>query len=366
MGSPANASALSRSFARVALLAACLGVVASGCAEQRRDLQLAQAYAPIVFQDVAKSRYDGAADLPLRFDFDGNQVGDDNWSNFDGVVRGERSGDRRAFLYYSVIESETHWFIGYALFYPQDWDDKWLLKRWREHENDLEPLLVVVEKTSDDPLGRMVLLETQAHDQLYVYGDPAQVGPGALRLSGPILRAGRHPRVFVEAKGHGCYGHHETLDTGRFPGGDGFVLEQGRPQNAYDPSLGKSRKASTRTGRLVTYGLLPTLEKLFPLAFGPRFGDGAASDMVRPYRGGRFSFQRPIGFALQGREKAADAAKWPWGQDAPDDGPVYQGDWFLDPAYSVSMHVSLTGRFSQRYQRNPYLEALRIAERMRR
>ncbi len=322
------------------------------------DSELAAAYAPTIYQDIDDSKHHGRPDIPIRLDFDGNTRGDDNWDNFDAIAKGERCGDLGANVYWAVTETDTHYYINYSLFYPQDWDDhsgvvKWFGKTFSEdfeHENDLQTLLVVVEKTPGDPLGRMVLLETEAHNVFHVYGDASKVGAGTKEVEGPILADGRHPRVFVESKGHGIYGKHETLETGKFPGKDGVVF---RPGSAADPFAGgeiQGRKDSS-------YGLRSTRTDILPFAHAAT-GDGRAADDSGRYRGGRFASPGDIAFRFQGREHKDDAANFPWGVDEPDDG-VARGDWFLDPALAVTTHVRLPGTPSLDYAHNPYLDAIR-------
>lgn len=351
----------------VALLLVAVGGAPSAALQEPFEERLARAYAPILYHDVNDHKLRGAADVPMRFDFDGNVVGDDNWDGFNQLMKGRTRGDRRAYLYYDVVETDTHYFIDYAVFHPQDWDDRKLkllaelVGKSPEHENDLEPILVAVEKTRGDPLGRMVLLETQAHGPFHAYGDPRDLTNGAKKIEGPIVHSGRHPHVFIEAEGHGIYGHHETLRTGRFPGGDGFVFVAGTPEDPYDPALGKSKDAPTIAGRTVGYGLLSTYDRLWPLARGP-FGDGCASDNPAKYRGARFKSDKTIGFSIQGKKKHKDSAGWPWGQDEKADGNVARGDWFFDPAHAVSTHFRFRAPFSRFYVWNPYLGDLGITQ----
>ncbi|MEZ0227085.1 MAG: hypothetical protein ACAI25_00550, partial [Planctomycetota bacterium] len=319
--------------------------------------ELAAAYAPTIYQDIDDSKHHGRPDVPIRLDFDGNARGDDNWNNFDAVADGDRSGNLGANIYWSVTETATHYYINYSLFFPQDWDDSGGVGRWLtetfgddpEHENDLETLLVVVEKTPTDRLGKIVLLETQAHNVFHVYGDSSVVGNGSKEVEGPILLDGRHPRIFVESKGHGIYADHETLRTGNFPGGDGIVL---RPGTARDPFADGEINGKKET----TYGLRSTESEMLPLAFAAT-GDGNPSANPGTYEGTRFRSNREIAFSIQGKEHKQNAANYPWGQDDGDDG-VARGDWFFDPALAVTTHVRLPGTPSLTYTNNVFLDAV--------
>ncbi|MDX9724308.1 MAG: Ig-like domain-containing protein, partial [Myxococcota bacterium] len=69
--------------------------------------QLARAYAPVIYQDVADTKLD----VPLQVDYDGDLRPYNNAANIN-------SGQKAATLYYSVAETETHFFIHYVLYYP--------------------------------------------------------------------------------------------------------------------------------------------------------------------------------------------------------------------------------------------------------
>ena len=122
-------------------------------------LDLAKRYAPIFFQDINQGDgANGVSDFPMRFNYDTDWIGDNNWENFSNVKSWEKNGqigpggansggyDLRAHVYYSVVETEKNWFITYAVFHPRDWSNAALLFGLDEHENDLEGALVVVEK----------------------------------------------------------------------------------------------------------------------------------------------------------------------------------------------------------------------------
>jgi ABC-type oligopeptide transport system substrate-binding subunit len=60
--------------------------------------ELAYHYAPVIRQGVASDQ-----DFITAVDFDGDWVGNNNWEN-------QPTGDLSAYVYYSVVETETHWF----------------------------------------------------------------------------------------------------------------------------------------------------------------------------------------------------------------------------------------------------------------
>ena len=75
---------------------------------------LVEHYAPVVAQETW---FQPKSDYLARFDFDGDWHGDNNWADTD-------FGSSRAYVYYAVMETETHWFLIYNFFHPRDYSDK--------------------------------------------------------------------------------------------------------------------------------------------------------------------------------------------------------------------------------------------------
>lgn len=155
---------------------------------------LAIHYAPVVRQGVVSEQ-----DYITALDFDGDWIGNNNWENMPHF-------EIRAYVYYSVIESKTHWFIFYSLFHPRDYTLEDCAISGGCHENDLESIQLTVEK--DGTLfGKPKALETLAHDSIYLYIFDKSVGSGFLRVTGIAELEDGHPLIYVEALGHGIYGH---------------------------------------------------------------------------------------------------------------------------------------------------------------
>lgn len=134
------------------------------------DLSLAYRWAPVIQQELGS---EPRADEFTRVDFDGDWDAENNWENL-------LKFPRPAAVYYHVIESETFYFITYALFFPRDYAGVCF---WMHcHENDFEGLRVTVKKP--DTLWR---LETLAHNRLTSVEKPLTV------------------EVMVERGGHGIY-----------------------------------------------------------------------------------------------------------------------------------------------------------------
>src|SRR5262249_51605176 len=70
----------------------------------------------LIAERFAPEFHQGLGDHPrfdyiTNFDFDGNWRGDDNWAHAD-----DQKFPLKAYVYYSVIETKTHYFLHYAAF----------------------------------------------------------------------------------------------------------------------------------------------------------------------------------------------------------------------------------------------------------
>ena len=115
---------------------------------------LAAHWAPVIYQETWQ---DGRADFITGFDYDNDWIGDNNWNNLgdDGV-------NLAGVVYYWIVQSPNHWFIGYGIFHPRDWGHSpigpltltcdaefgasFLVKPTLCHENDMEGILLVVDR----------------------------------------------------------------------------------------------------------------------------------------------------------------------------------------------------------------------------
>jgi hypothetical protein len=71
-----------------------------------RDREIASRFAPVFHQGMVGS---GRFDYITNFDFDDDWVGDNNWANAE---LGQYP--LKAYVYYAVSETPTHYFIHYA------------------------------------------------------------------------------------------------------------------------------------------------------------------------------------------------------------------------------------------------------------
>ncbi len=284
---------------------------------------LAYRYAPVIYQFAASDQ-----DYITAFDFDGDWVGNNNWEH-------QPTGDLSAVVYYAVAETETHWFLFYALFHPRDYI---LLGDCATdggcHENDLEALQLVVEQDGS-PYGQLVALETLAHGDIYLYlPDDGPVAPAYLPRDGPIQTEAGRPLVYVEAGGHGIHGRTAAIPSGLVVYRVGRRAE--RPQRIPDPH--------------VAYRLRPIYDTLW--AHRTEMGNGRAFDRPFSYRG------HILPAALDGDDYGLDKANTPWGYPQATGDLLERGDWFLDPARALAYHARFSGPFSRRYLHNPFLNDL--------
>ena len=311
----------------LALFLGAAGVAAGADANHRR---LAEHYAPVVFQESRST----VLDFVTKFDYDGDWKGDNNWRN-------AYLYDLTGHVYYSVIESTSHYFITYAFYHPRDYTARPYegFAPKTEHENDMEGCTITIEKDGS-PFGKAMLLETLAHDVFFKYDnrDNRRVSNGSLKLDGSMTFMDGRPAVYIEAEGHGVKAASRAVVASRasFPGivyrytGTASVPESNRDPNA-------------------TYDLVSIEDTLW----ARRFDVGSTFCCADTYTmsGGASA---SVGSAFNGPIGGC-AAKPPWGWDQASD-KIAKGDWFRDPlkAYPTQLRIQ---NFTGTYVHNPYLQA---------
>jgi hypothetical protein len=329
------------------------------------DRNVALRFAPVFQQGLGDTP---GIDYITNFDFDGDLKGDNNWNN---------AVDPRfphlAWVYYSVCETKTHWFIHYAAFHPRDY--KGGVKRGvvlsdilREaakyggkydptgisddavlaHENDLEGCLVVVEKSrGNDPLGdaRVVAVETLAHNRFLKYRPADIPGPGeAVRMEGS------HPVLFVEPRGHGIEAFRDT--PAQLKNSAKGVLKYEYAGIAEDPAQ--------RRGMTVGYDLEPISKMLWKAAqggigvtYGEVFDYGEREISVAGQKTPRKVRFGKLGSAFLGKIGGQNMARPPWGWFDSQERERPLGEWFLDPAATIKRHYNMGEGFSVAYIHHP-------------
>ena len=144
--------------------------------------KLAERYAPVIFQSTtSKDVVDHRADYLVRFNFDGD------WNlanNAEHFAQGKGYFD--AAVYYTVLETQTHYFLVYMFYHAVD------IKNYpfygdRGHPHDLEGITLIVEKDGSK-FGKLKLVQCRAHSYLIDYGVESE-------LENEIQRKGDNPKL---------------------------------------------------------------------------------------------------------------------------------------------------------------------------
>jgi hypothetical protein len=337
---------------------------------QSLDRKIAAQFAPIFYQGLGESP---RSDYITNFDFDGDWRGDNNWSNLEN-----RSYPLRAYVYYSVAETASHYFIHYAIFHPRDYKgdlvkaaiiDVLINEGLRQmgkdptgglagdialsHENDLEGCLIVAEKKGGDPSQAVVrFVETMAHNQFLRYC----AGAAAAGICESIEMKGQRPLIFIEPKGHGPVGY--TGDRQQMKNSVNGVLTYSYTGNADDPD-----KINEKS---IGYDLMPIFDTLWLRAQQSdketysevfnyqtrsllKFQLGKPAEMIKHKLGS-------LGAAFRGEVGSKNKARppWAWFDDSERDRP--RGEWFFDPASVIARHFNLGQEFSQAYVYHQYFK----------
>ena len=295
--------------------------VAPVAGEPASHEELIHAYSPVITQGTASDQ-----DFITAVDFDGDWIGNNNWENQPG-------GDLSAHVYYSVIETGTHWFMFYSLFHPRDYTDEPCEKSDGCHENDMESIQLVVRKDGTS-FGRLEAVETLAHQNIYLHPADDSVTGNALDAGSEVKLEDGHPVVNVETYGHGIYGKRIILVPHTVVYRAGKQAEV--PQDLKDKD--------------VAYRLVPIYDTLWQ--HRDEIGPGLAFDQPFDYRG------QILAANFDGENFGEDKANTPWGYNQATGDTLLRGDWFLDPAKALLYHANFAGDFSTEYLYNPYLDDL--------
>lgn len=289
---------------------------------------LAEHYAPFIAQETW---FTPDADLLARFDYDGNWRGEDNWENLN-------IGSRQAFVYYAVMETRSHWFLLYNFFHARDYSDSCIAGTC--HENDNEGLIITIRKDGSE-FGRLEVMETLAHNNIYSFTNDPEIGNGLHDIDGRIdLFETTHPIIFIEAGGHGVYGSSARASL--------FDVEKMEFKSATGITYiykGSAETPAYANDRRIGYALLPIYSEWW--SRGNK--DSPESNETfedfysyAPYGNRPKTASRFIAGAFRGRTAGDNMAKpfWAWHDRRTRDKKVVNtGQWALDPAYSVSVNL---------------------------
>lgn len=306
--------------------------------------RLAERYAPFLAQETW---FQPKSDTPVRFDFDGDWQGDNNWDSLD-------DGSSQAFVYYAAMETSTHWFLIYNVFHARDYSDRCVIGTC--HENDNEGIILTILKDGSE-FGRLQVMETLAHNNVYSMTNDRSIRDGLHNIDGGIeFYEDTHPAVFVESGGHGIYGTLCTqsrfkLKNGEFDEGTGMTLVY----------KGIAERPLHSNQKLVGYDLLSIHDEWWLKAEEGKWNQRTFDSYFtyQPF-GSRPGIRNPIGSTFYGRKEAENKAKpfWGWHDTLTLKKKVLSaGQWGLDPAYAVSQNLRFpdSPAFSLDYTFNPYL-----------
>jgi hypothetical protein len=342
----------------------------------QNDREVAARFAPIFYQALGDRP---RSDYITNFDFDGDWRGDNNWEHVD-----DTSFPLKAFIYYSLAETQTHFFIHYAVFHPRDYKGgerkgTILSELIREgakrggkydptglaeeaalaHENDMEGCLVVVAKNGKDlEQASVVFVETLHHNTFsrYVVGE-------ALGNFDRVKTERQHALLYIEPKGHGI----EAFEASEKQIGKKQFLLYEFSGHATDPSQGNADLVCRDlTGvpcrSFVGYDLLSINTTLWPAAqTAPNATYGEVCDYDQfsiqiQQANGRIEKKRKsgkLGCAFLGNVGGKNMARPPWGWFDKDERDQPLGRWFFDPAAVVKRDFRLDESFATSYVRPP-------------
>ena len=359
--------------ASLSLPAACFAqATASSARNAARDREIAARFAPTFRQAVGDER---RADYITNFDFDGDWRGDNNWRN-----AADTRFKLRAYVYYSVAETATHFFVHYAVFHPRDYKGggagPLLSEVIREgvrrggrydptgisggavlaHENDMEGCLVVAAKPGDDlNNARVVAVQTLAHDRFLSYAPEGGLSSAA---EGRVRLEGDRAQLYVEPKGHGVFAF-----------GDAMEARVSRTAIVLYKFAGRADDPEAAREGEVGYELLPLHTTLWPRArkgvnetFGRLTDYGSLTVTATDARGRAASRTVTLGragSAFAGAVGAEHAARPPWGWLDRGERAARPGAWFFDPASAIKRRYNLGAEFSTTYQHAPFLGVFR-------
>ena len=350
-------------------------LVCTNTAIAQSQTDIAARFAPIFYQALGdKPR----SDYITNFDFDGDWIGDNNWNNTNNETY-----PLKAFIYYSVAETSTHFFIHYAVFHPRDYKGgevrgALLSELLREgakrggkydptgladeatlaHENDMEGALVVVKRDGKKlDHAKVVFVETVRHNTFprYQTGEPA---PGTSLIEVENQR----PMLYIEPKGHGI----EAFTESPKQVGKKSFLKYVFGSKADDPDKldALCRDLDLRPCKSsVSYELVP-LSILWTKAKGaanPTYG--VTFDYAEITISTSLKIADPtdlkiklgtMGCAFRGDVGGVNMARPPWGwfdREAPTQ-PL--GSWFFDPAVRIKRDFNLDSSFSTSYVKLPF------------
>ena len=318
--------------------------------------QLAEAYAPVMYQQVEEL----TIDTFTRIDFDGDLSPANNLESSVGAGYG--------FAYFDIAETVTHFFITYLYYYPGSHPREGIT-----YEHDVVMAQLVVHKDGESPLGRLRAFSTFYHENLNVWlldgslypdGDAVREGDEGLdgRLTAEWLVNGRQPSLFVESGRHGvCLPNRSTTLGPCAPtSGETAPFEDDTIGLVYRVAEEALRYGDAADDEL-TYSLRNFVEEFWALRNRTSgedavFGGGydyrpppISEEANRPGEGETFPT------ALNSDHAEGSFGDLPFIYNATGHRED-QGVWFADPAWGSLELFEFSESFSIEYCFNPYLD----------
>ncbi len=381
-------------------------------------LQVAYQLAPVFVQRVHHQNPRG--DFITRIDF--TKEGDltsllDNWvavnrlkaggpiwtdKQWANLLEGKKAPafeyELKPYIYYSIVETVSHYFVIYAAYHPQDWHIG-QLKRFtsfngpqfgaNDHEHDIEGALVVTRKKDRLEDLRADIIITLSHWDFYSYafwyltdkvgrelpvfeGLDEDIYKGASEnIDGKIWAVWHtdekgdvrmRPQLFVEFKGHGIKGEKKGDKTGW--GGNyrtirycpsGSETDEPAMFREESPDPDPSIKLDYRTSPDNTSGDRIAHKEVYRYELIDIFGPGGIWENRDNLKLFRENDDRLKCFAVRsGRGLKAGSAKPPWSWDDWND-RHQAGDLAIRPAKIVDGYIRGLAEFSLDYVNNKYL-----------
>ncbi|MBI3893790.1 MAG: hypothetical protein HY303_19900 [Candidatus Wallbacteria bacterium] len=291
--------------------------LAAGLLAAPSAAEVAAAYAPVIRHQVANDR-----DYLAAFDFDNNWNGYDNWQHQ------EWGYPLKAVVYYSVLESQSHWFVTYLTFHPR----KWALINtgaWSQ-ENDLEGVQVLVAKDGS-ATGKPLVVEVWNGSGFDAYQADVSAKLREGKWAGAAAFQGTHPVLTIGSKSH--------------------EMRVASPRSA--PAKGEvvysftGRAEEPKKGAAACGYALAAVASTF---WSHRAETGAG----RAFAGTVDTANGPAGAALGGDDYKRDAASMPWTWADAKASRTAAGDWFFDPGHTFAQRYETTTAISKAYVANPY------------
>ena len=337
------------------LVAASLLLATTNASALTRE-EIAKRHAPVFFQEVR----DKVRDLYAAYDFDGNWAGDDNKQNVEcvkdaskcsGLACANGSCKLVGTVYFTVIETSTHWFVQYLPYHPLD------TKVTNGHEHDTESVLAVIAKDGSEG-GKLLAIETRFHTDWFTYTDPS-VTARAASPNGPLhMSADAHPQVYSQQVGHGICGGFSppnnlfpdlqlSCNHGEPPriAGTGVVYKPNLP--ATQPVVADGQ--ATETG----YALVEIYSSLWSRR--AEVGPGKTFKDLIDFKGDRcgvLACPKQFGGAFMGDDGSPPGGPWSQAGGA---GVTAKGSQFFDPADTMNKRLTFPQPFALDYCHNPYV-----------